>query len=292
VPEDEHDTNRRISITKAQRQTEVAIELISLCETYTEDGTVSDEEIRDLRAWLEQHRSSDIPAIGFLVATVEKVLGDGVITKDERASVYKAIETILPPDLRRDTASRRQAVEQEERGRELALREEERQNRRAAKARNRKQGSCNFMVAGVRHENREAIISQHVRAGDTAYLRRDPGNRFSPNAIEVRAANGMMIGYVPEDYATEAAPFLDQGCRHMASFTKVLLGGRVPIPVVQAYFYGAGASVPGAVSQSDVPMKQVDVMAKVGTATIASIPWRSVVVLVIVLVILYIIFTR
>jgi hypothetical protein len=289
---EEPDTNRRISITKTQRQAEVAIELISLCGTYTENGTVSEQEIRDLRAWLEQHRSSDMPAIGFLVATVEKVLADGVITKDERESVYKAIETILPPDLRRDVASRRQAVEEQERGRERALREEEKQKQQEEKARNRKQGSSNFMVAGIRHENRETIISRYVRAGDIAYLRRDPGNRFSRNAIEVRAANGMMIGYVPEDYAIEVAPILDQGCRHVASFTKVLRGGRVPIPVVQAYFYGTGATVPGAVSQADIPTKHADLGARVGTTTIRSIPWRTVVLLVIVFAILYIIFVR
>jgi hypothetical protein len=288
MAKDEPTTKHRISITKNQRQTEIAIELISLCQTYTEDGTVSDEEIHGLGDWLGSHRSSDIPAIGFLVTTIEKVLADGVITKEERASVYKAIEAILPLDLRRDTTSRRRMVEEQERDRERSLREEEKQKKREETARNRRQGSCNFMVAGVRHENREAIVSRHVSEEDTAYLRRDRANRFSRNAVEVRAANGMMIGYVPEDYAIEVAPLLDQGCRHEALFTKVLRGGRVPIPVVQAYFYGPDATVPSAITQAEIPTKEPDT----GAVARAVPPWRTILAFVIVLVILYVVFVR
>ena len=117
------------------------------------------------------------------------------------------------------------------------------------------------MVAGVRHEGRPSIISKHVRPDDIAYLKRDHANKFSRHAVEVRAKNGLIVGYVPEDYAQEIAPLLDEGCRYEAFFTKVLTGGQSPIPIVQAYLYGAGSSVVGSVSEADVSTRNGSVHA-------------------------------
>src|SRR5512134_1300403 len=102
---------RRISITKMQRQSEVGIELISLCQSLSEDGCLSAPEIHDLQRWLEDNQSSDLPAIGFLVETVRKVLEDGRISLEESRAVYKAIEAVLPPDLRKEAVSRRRSVD-------------------------------------------------------------------------------------------------------------------------------------------------------------------------------------
>lgn len=269
----ETDKNRRVSLTKSQRQTEIGIELISLCQSFTEDGSLSDEEIHDLRAWLESNQSTDLPAISFLIETVQKVLEDGKVTKEERQAVYKALETVLPPDIRKDAVTRRRTVESEQKNQQRALREQENQEIREGRERNKTLGSWNFMVAGVRYENRSALISQHVRADDTAYLKRDKANKHSRNAIEVRAQNGVMVGYVPEDDAVDMAPLLDQGCRYEAFFTKVLSGSRSPIPVVQTYVYGANATVEGAISQAETPAS-------------GSIPWKYIIIGVVVLLIL------
>lgn len=249
----EVDKSRRISITKAQRQSEVGIELISLCQSLSEDGSLSAAEIHDLHQWLEENQSSDLPAIGFLVETVRKVLEDGRISAEESRAVYKALEAILPPDLRKEAVSRRRTVEADEKDKLRTTREFEKQQQREEKERNRTVGSWNFMVAGVRHEDRPALIAQHVRADADAYLKRDVGNKFSRNAVEVRTEGGVPVGYVPEEIASEMAPLIDRGCRHQAYFTKVLSGGRVPIPVVQAYLYGADATLEGAVSPEEVP---------------------------------------
>lgn len=284
----ENEKSRRISLTKSQRQTEIGIELISLCQSFTEDGSLSDEETRDLRRWLDENRSSDLPAISFLVETVQKVLADGTITKDERRSVYKALEVVLPPDLRKGAVARRRTVENKEKSQERVLREQEREREREERERNRPLGSWNFMVAGVRYENRAAIISRHVREDGTAYLKRDSGNRFSRNAVEVRAENGMMVGYVPEDDAVEIAPLLDKGCRHEAFFTKVLTAGRAPIPVVQAYLYREDSIIEGRVSQSDIPVTAVPSFSSLPALSWASsIPWKYVLIALIALLILY-----
>src|SRR5256885_12444632 len=67
--------------------------------------------------------------------------------------------------------------------------------------------------------------------------------------------NGMQIGFVPEDYAVDVAPLLDSGLPHDAFITKVLTGGRSPIPVVQAYLHRADASSAHLVFEKDVPAK-------------------------------------
>lgn len=287
----ENEKSQRISLTKRQRQTEIGVELISLCQSFTEDGSLSDEEIHDLRRWLDENRSSDLPAISFLVETVQKVVEDGRITREERHSVYKALEVVLPPDLRKGAVTRRRTVENEEKSHEHALHEEEKQRAREARERNRPLGSWNFMVAGVRYESRAEIISRHVRADDVAYLKRDSANRYSRNAVEVRAKNGMGVGYVPEDDAAEIGPLVDEGCRYEAVFTKVLTGGRAPIPVVQAYLYRADSTIEGSVSQSETPVTAISSFSSPPTSSRGgSIPWKYVVIALVALTIVYVLF--
>jgi hypothetical protein len=256
----------RLSLTREQIQAGVGAELLSLCQTVTADGVLTDEEIHELRAWLEANRSHDLPAIDFLVATLERILADGKVTKEERKELYAAIEKVLPVEARREAATHRKAVESEEKGRDREEREAQKQRQREEREAERHQEreerqrrrpvySANFMVAGVHYEGRPEVIRRHVREGDRVYLVRDPHNRYSRNAIEVRLESGYMIGYVPEDYAPEVAPFLDD-LPHTAVVTKVLRGGRVPIPVVQAYLYRKDADVEDLVFPDEVPAKR------------------------------------
>ena len=103
------------------------------------------------------------------------------------------------------------------------------------------------MVAGARYEGRDKVIARYARAGDTVYLVRDPANRYSRNAIEVRLANGLQIGFVPEEFAVELAPLLDGGALHVAVITKILDRGKTPIPVVDVDLYNRDAQVTGLV---------------------------------------------
>lgn len=264
----ESDKGRRVSLTKNQRQSEVGVELISLCQSFTEDGSLSDEEVHGLKAWLEENETADLPAVAFLIETVRKVLEDGKVTKEERQAVYKALETVLPPDLRKEAVSRRRVSESEEKNQKRALREQEKQEKREERERNKTVGTWNFMVAGTRYENRPDLIEKYVRENDIAYLKRDKSNRYSRNAIEVLAQNGVMVGFVPEDDAVNMAPLLDQGCRYEALFTKVLSGGGLLMPVVQTYFYGANATVEAAMAQTETPAS-----IKPSSSSGGSAPW-------------------
>jgi HIRAN domain len=246
----------RISLSKAQAQVGVGAELLALCQSVTEDGSLSNDEIAALRTWLEANRASDLPAIGFLVATLERILADGKVIKDETVERYKAIEKVLPPEARKEAQANRKTVEAEENAKAREEKEAQKQQKREEKERNRRIMSANFIVAGVHYEGRGTIIDEFVNEDDLVFLARDRNNRFSRNAIKIRLHNGFQIGFLPEVDAVDWAPYLDDGCPHLAYVTKILTGGRTSIPVVQAYLYGKEATVDGLVFPHDVPAKR------------------------------------
>lgn len=232
---------RRPSITKLQRQSAAGADLISLCQTVTADGRLADEEVSALNQWVEDHAAVDLPARDFLFTTIRRILADGKVTDDERTELYQAIETVLPPDVRADVRGRRRVVETAAR----AARRQQRQ-RTPVRKRQRTVGAWNFMVAGCRYEGRPSVIRDYAVPGDAVRLVRDSGNRFSRHATEVRLKNDAVAGYVPERFAVEMAPLLDQGFPYRADLTKVLTGGRTPIPVVQVRVFGQDGQVPSA----------------------------------------------
>lgn len=201
----------RLSLTKAQIQAGVGAELLALCESITEDGSLSAAEILALRDWLETHKSSDLPSISFLASTLEQILADGKVTKEERKELYQAIETVLPPEARKDAADKRRAVETQEKQVAREHRETEKQLGREERERQRPLYRANFMVAGVHYEGRGDVIEEHVNDGDTVFLARDPENRFSKSAVEIRLENGLQIGFLPEEHAVDVVPFSIKG---------------------------------------------------------------------------------
>ena len=247
----------RLSLTKTQLQTSVAAELLNLCQSVTEDGHLSNEEVLALKTWLEENRNADLPAIDFLTTTVQKIIADGIVTKEESRLLYKAIEIVLPPEVRKESVERRKEVEAK--GKILARLERETQKQKEKEERelNYPLSSANFMVAGVRFEGRPEVIRSYAKPDEQVYLVRDRQNKYSRNAIEVRLKNGMQIGYVPEDDAVYLAPYLDKESKHYGYITKILTGGRSPIPVVEAYIYKPETLVKGAVRESEVPGKQL-----------------------------------
>src|SRR5437868_7027050 len=103
---------RRLSLTKAQRQSAGGAELISLCQVMTADGSLSQEEIQSLRDWLQEHRNDDLPAIIHFTSVVEAILADGKVTVEECRDLYKAVEDVLPPHVRSAARNARRSAEQ------------------------------------------------------------------------------------------------------------------------------------------------------------------------------------
>jgi hypothetical protein len=244
----------RTSITKAQRQTAAASELIVLCQTMTSDGHLGDEEVIALRDWLATHRESDLPAIAFLTKTVEMILADGKVTPAERLALYEAIETVLPPDIRVSVKGARVMADRIAKNEQRMALEAERKEL----ARDFAVETWDFPVAGVMFEGRADVSRRYAREGDVTYLIRDRRNRHSRHAIEVRLTNGMQVGFVPEEHAVDIAPLLDSGYRHGATI-KILWkweGGDIPIPIVVASIFRSDATRPDALLESDVPAAQ------------------------------------
>lgn len=249
-------TTRRLSLTKSQIQTGAGAELLALCQSITEDGSLSDQEVDALRQWLRENGSADLPSIEFLTTIVGRIISDGRVTKDERKELYKALEAVLPPEVRKLAAVQRRLTEAEEREQDRVERAARKEAEKEKRERERPVASANFMVAGVRYEGRPEVIRRHVRERDQVFMVRDPNNKYSRNAIEIRTAQGYQIGFAPEDDAVELAPLLDKGYPHNAIITKVLAGGATPIPVVQAYVFRPESEMPGAVPREGIPAKR------------------------------------
>jgi hypothetical protein len=240
---DEQTKAKRLSVTKLQRQQAEVVELISLCQTVTADGTLADDEIAELDAWANANANLDLPARDHLLQTIRAITADGVVTEAERMDLYRAIERILPPDIRSDVKGVR--IERERQAKEEAsqARQRELDEARLVRAINKPRARFNFMVAGIRHEGRSEIARQHANAGDTVTIVREIGNPFSSYAIKIEMADGKCLGYVPEELARTLAPSLDSGSKYDACITKLLTGGRYCIPVVEIQTYAPTASL-------------------------------------------------
>ena len=141
-----------------------------------------------------------------------------------RFELYAAIEKVLPPDLRQYAKVRRREA--------LATdRKAEEERRKAEELRNAPLLAFDFMVAGTSYGGRRKIIKQFASDGCLIQLVREYSNEYSRNAILVNALGGN-LGYVPEDWAVEMAPLLDNRHGYTASVKKILDYGERVIPVI------------------------------------------------------------
>jgi hypothetical protein len=211
------------------------MELLAMCQSVTADGSLDNQEIVELAKWVQRHRDSTIPAVSFLRPIVEEIVRDRKVTPEERAELYKVIEKILPPELRtiaqmrrREAASRAKAAE------------------RAAKEANTPIDHFDIAVAGTLYEGRLGVIRRHVQQGMDILVFREPSNPFSPNACQLHAVRGAMIGFVPEVDAEELAPMLDSGHKYRATVKKVIDGSKGPLPIVMIDVYPDSCTLPEA----------------------------------------------
>lgn len=231
----------------------IAAELISLLDSITLDGHISDEEAGELRDWLNDNKGSDLPAIDLLQTTVEQILSDGIITPEERKALYGAVERVLPVDIRANVKGRRIASSLIEKARQEEARLAARIAKQEERARNKPLFEMDFMVAGVAYEGRSVAVSRYVRPGSPVFLVREPMNPHDANAIQVVVPEGYRVGYVPREWALIAAPHLDQGCKQIAHCKKIVSGRRYQIPVIVADLHQIDATVPGAKTMAEAP---------------------------------------
>jgi hypothetical protein len=211
-------------------------ELFALCQTAAADGALSSRELQTLRSWLEHTNGTDVPAWKFVRGLVEHILEIGRVAHADIYALYSALESCLPKELGRRPTPLRGATNPEWATHTLPTGE---------RLRNEVLASAHFLVAGSQSDRFASAIHRHAKASAPVLLVRDRESAHSPNAVQVRAANGKQLGFVPEQHASELAPLLDQGARYRAHLASVLPGAHAPLLTVHAYLYPLDATLGG-----------------------------------------------
>jgi hypothetical protein len=210
---------RQVTLSKAERETPVGRELISLLTGLSADGNVSREEMERLRAWLEVDRGIEFPALSFLHETIEQISADGEVTEDELDLLALAIERVLPKEIRLAAAAtrkqaretRRTAERERKRRATITARAEKRAAQAAARFREGVLYRSEFAVRGAFRSEERREACERLSEGDTVTLEREPDNSHDTNAVLVLGDADCELGYVPREKARELAPLLDAG---------------------------------------------------------------------------------
>jgi hypothetical protein len=215
----------RKSLTKAQIETAVGLELLQLLERITDDGKLDIEEIQTLQDWLIDNRSAGIPAIDHLIPVMARIAEDGVVSPAEISLLQKEIEIVLPADIRQIVKFKRKHFESQNKEIEKAEAAE-------AKKRNRKIRSFNVVVVGVNYEGRSQILNNMSGRleGASVTLALELNNPYDSSAIAV-IIHDKHVGYIPREEASWISGLLSTE-RYEAQVVKILDGHQCPIPVV------------------------------------------------------------
>jgi hypothetical protein len=199
-------------------------ELFALCQTARSDGVLSQRERELIRTWTERSDLAQVPARAYVRQVVDDILRTGRVAPADLLALARALEPSLPPELKGRRRRERHLV---------AVRDGAPP---AERLRNEILAHACFVVASCRADRLGA-----ARAGDPLLLVRDAREPLSSNAIQVRTANGKVLGFVPELHAREFAPLLDGGARYRAHLVSVARGRQTPVLIAQAFFCGADA---------------------------------------------------
>jgi hypothetical protein len=67
-------------------------------------------------------------------------------------------------------------------------------------------------IVGTSFRVGAGAIIMRLRGGEKFWLKREPGNQYDPNAIQV-GMMGSALGYIPRGLAAELAPKMDAGTK-------------------------------------------------------------------------------
>jgi len=88
-----------VKLTEEQLKKNTAKHLLTLLDEVSADGVLTDEEIKQMDAWLSHVDDEGIPAMIFLRTLIHDVLEDHVITEVERQDIVFAILRVMPDDI-------------------------------------------------------------------------------------------------------------------------------------------------------------------------------------------------
>lgn len=82
-----------------------------------------------------------------------------------------------------------------------------------------------FFIAGVRHyldcNGTDCADALDITRGDEVYLKREPDNKYDPNAVQLLDISGKVLGYVPRYYSTGVTELLAQSKKVMCHIYNV-----------------------------------------------------------------------
>ncbi len=79
-----------------------------------------------------------------------------------------------------------------------------------------------FITRVVGPHHGDPLVLKRLKAGQPAFLVREPANPYDPNAISVRDLMGAHIGYIRATIAERLAPIMDRGMRFSSTIEVVL----------------------------------------------------------------------
>lgn len=225
---------KRLSVTSAQLESAVGLELVQVLETITADGKIDVRECDELADWLLKNQGSSLPAVGHLLEVLHRITSDGKVDADELAYLQGEVERVLPPEFRAAAKLARRKAWAEEKARRASQLEVQRQQVRELASVDR----FDFLVAGVAYDGRAEFIAaeQGQLEGAEVLFLRMPDNPYDANAVLV-VSRGGELGYVPRDDAAVLAEMLDSGHRYRARVKKLWQGARNLMPVIEAQIY-------------------------------------------------------
>ena len=207
-----------------------AVDLYALVRSLPADGRLSIEDSQILADWAARYQNAPLPSREYLWDIIAGALAQGVISAEDRAWLYFAVDPALPRQLRRVT----------QRQRLIAEVREARLDGRACES-----VSFDFLLAGShRLGYRERIEAKLAVRTPVRFVRDVDGD--ASERIRVELASGESIGFVPLEDTPSIAHALDSS-RAEGVVRKVLMDGLFPIPVI-------GTRVPYVVTAVDVPV--------------------------------------
>ena len=245
----------RIGLTASDLKHPVAKEFLDLLDKTIQDGTISREELIQLKNWLFKNKDYEIPAVTFLWEKLTEIASDGKISKEDTKIFFDSILIVLPAKNRKVASNARKDFELEQKELQKLKEETDRLNALAELKKNfnsgpilvdnlnsdpdfsthqNQKGDCleelDFLVAGTKyHQGNKNLVE-----GEKVFLVRDKTNKYDSNAIRILTEDKVMVGHMPAHLASKIAPMLDKGCQD-DSYIKKILYNDVPVVVSKIY---------------------------------------------------------
>lgn len=191
-----------------------AVDLFALVRSLPADGRLSVEDSQILSDWAARYQNASLPSREYLWDIIAGALANGVISPEDRAWLYFAVDPALPRQIRRVT----------QRQRLLAEVRDARLNGHVCDS-----VAFDFLLAGGHRLGYRERIQSRLAVRTPVRFVRDVGDA---ERILVELTTGEAVGTVPLDDTAPIAHALTVSGSAEGVVRKILSDGLFPIPVI------------------------------------------------------------